>query len=1749
MLIIKELIMALDRLPTRTGNDSAFHAIFGERNEDGEYGCDPAIIIEQRKKIAGIVKTSTTASTIFPSIKEAIEQLIRNKKDSPLEIDKFPRLSKLQDTYVIGQNIDDLLSEGIIKEYATRLEMPDIKILPCELDIVAHACEKTVVFFKNNNQTTPFTRFNRSCLLEKNVYFDGNYYQAMENYKASGFKAPLPGIIYQLKLLMLFLYSGIKNKYEFSLATEMNAAEKFDDLVFKYRNLGDTTYKYRYIQAKHTTKKNQEISSEKLFEEEEGNFSLYKYFFSYQKIKTHPNFKNAHIGELCICTNMGLTPDLLLSTFVELKETDDILQISQTYHTNGVKYKFKNEYFTKHTDEKQKFYNKLKTCPDKSELANALYELFKIVPGETLLKKDQPKVPKSNPLYKKWGMWLENNNIIDKVKKTLTDDFKKGKNLSDEAEEFKKLYDQKGAAKPIPIKDADIDEFLKLLVFAVEQPDEIALGKIITTELGSKFSNTDEEMIYGLFQNTILDWMKEKEGIYYTHERIKSFFASVQQKISRLDLMRLHILYQWKLEAKKIAFKPLLDIQNFLKDSNKIIIYLAQKALPLATAAVYQTLYNLKENQTNSTIFVDIKTALLRKEDFDNAYKLSKLLVLTWNNNVAEEEAKNFVQNLLNSLDKKILFITDNLTILSFLEKISPGNIPYTQLNAANDFATLTEASQENLLQRTIIFQGQDKTLREIVTDLNNIIDAEVLLELVENEKIKVGEEFKFPKPNYYIPRTFKHGICITKEGLQKNNTDFFAISGSSKKDLSLIVVAAAIRNFSEENNEDKTDKILKRYIILDSANPLAQFEELCIANPHNNVHFLKWEINKFNWEKSQGSLSNLSPYVQKENADPLQKENVIISAAPGMGKSTVSSYLAHILQKERDTNIWIIKINLLEVENRLKKIQLKNEQEIIYFFIKSSSSKLAKKIFEKRLNVDGYLTIFLDGFDEIQEKQQIKVIKLLEKLKTKKVKIVITTRPHMQERLEDTLRIFSHELTPFIDTDQKNFLEKFWLKKLKKSDPTFIDTALFYEKTCVYISLLLEKFKKIIKENVENEFIGIPLQAKLLALAFLDSFNNFYKTNIPPEFPIFNLYALYQKFIEKKYQIALEKDKIHSNAYNLWEAIKFIVIERLEEKHQQIANHMLFSPEKSSVSSSSEEQDKSLAADLALIRAAGIIQFTSDKQHFTHRTFAEYFAAKFLVRGLKEPSDRPAYLNSKDILLRHIFRNRNITIRTFIQEQITTKDMTLQEIWKGILKDNLFYTDTVKSPAFSITSRPINFQTSWEQSIYSLRKSMSSYREKSLTWKAYVSQAIKSIESLCQATLNISDIKKLSKSIHLLNDLLDSSSFPELAKKEIKKHQENIYWHYVKTCDFQKEIANMSLCQDSTEIFLLDHCMNKKLKITLELMEPLTKGKIFYYLIKGNFSDLLLAEKQNLAKQIKSFLIEKEEYDLLYFFCSQFPQYELTAREVDTIFLTNKQRFNWLENDGVKIVKIFKIFTNKISQIFNDILPVYPVLIDPKLSFQIPAGQVVPDGWHNTYSFKVWHNFLLPLFHHLNPLMDGVNHLALLSSCVHFMRFSYHYFDGCLLSPCHLDFTFTSIKNILTIIEEQLRPEKITEKTLLLCVTQLYLFSKTRLQIIAIGSSLLILDPITGDEYELHHTYKNLIKDLLLLKPHYGTTEAIFEEQCKQAIETIKSQNSISTSSSKRRNDELTDPDHKKVALSPNPELETEASNADAMN
>ncbi|XP_065220432.1 uncharacterized protein LOC135845647 [Planococcus citri] len=206
-----------------------------------------------------------------------------------------------------------------------------------------------------------------------------------EYYDAAGLKNFLHGISYQSKLLIHVLKRGlyhresINSRYCFAIGTEMNAAEKFDDIVFRYKNnFRDQKFIYRFVQAKHKIDNTKVLGEDNLLsQEEKEEFRLSKYFVSFLRIRKNSFFRGAELRDFTICTNISLNKSLEDSCFESVNRDDEIFDFK-----TGKRLKLNLNKFPKSDELKSALENE----SDCKELAKRLAEC--IMKGNVINLKD-----------------------------------------------------------------------------------------------------------------------------------------------------------------------------------------------------------------------------------------------------------------------------------------------------------------------------------------------------------------------------------------------------------------------------------------------------------------------------------------------------------------------------------------------------------------------------------------------------------------------------------------------------------------------------------------------------------------------------------------------------------------------------------------------------------------------------------------------------------------------------------------------------------------------------------------------------------------------------------------------------------------------------------------------------------------------------------------------------------------------------------------------------------------------------------------------------------------------------------------------------------------------------------------------------------------------------------------------------------------------------------------------------------------
>ena len=198
-----------------------------------------------------------------------------------------------------------------------------------------------------------------------------------EHSSSIGLRNSLHGVIYQLKLLMLFLKRGYGKEYPFRLATEMDAAEKFDDIVFQYtkEDQGKERNFYRVLQAKHKQNDEEKITYNDLSNsDDEEEFSLKKYFISYRNIERKTKdglegFMEGEVKDYIICTNINFDLKDKKINKQKITKPDEFLKFSNSTK-KSVRYKLI-------VDNNEELFKKLKDANDLNRLAKVLVKCIK----------------------------------------------------------------------------------------------------------------------------------------------------------------------------------------------------------------------------------------------------------------------------------------------------------------------------------------------------------------------------------------------------------------------------------------------------------------------------------------------------------------------------------------------------------------------------------------------------------------------------------------------------------------------------------------------------------------------------------------------------------------------------------------------------------------------------------------------------------------------------------------------------------------------------------------------------------------------------------------------------------------------------------------------------------------------------------------------------------------------------------------------------------------------------------------------------------------------------------------------------------------------------------------------------------------------------------------------------------------------------------------------------------------------------
>lgn len=325
-----------------------------------------------------------------------------------------------------------------------------------------------------------------------------------------------------------------------------------------------------------------------------------------------------------------------------------------------------------------------------------------------------------------------------------------------------------------------------------------------------------------------------------------------------------------------------------------------------------------------------------------------------------------------------------------------------------------------------------------------------------------------------------------------------------------------------------------------------------------------------------------------------------LVCDVPGMGKTWLMESLA-IKYGATNENEIVMFLGLSKLSKVLSSQHnyLPFENALLFAIQQATKSKLVQFILLSPV-VSNKITFFLDGFDEIIPDLVENTTKYLKDLrKSSRVRLVISSRPHMREHLEKTFKLISYDILPLTREEQINSLFHRWQSKFQVEDSKPLK---HFAGQCV------DSVKQLQRKDTRN-ILGVPLRCFILAVVnegharqIVISHTNQKRFKIEDSALFDSIFELYERFIEtsfKNIEIAgVRPEEFHAVQQKL---LNYHTFKALELLFPLVADAFC-----------TTYNISMMDIDISLTRRVGILCHPNNE--FVHRTFAEFFAGKFFA-------------------------------------------------------------------------------------------------------------------------------------------------------------------------------------------------------------------------------------------------------------------------------------------------------------------------------------------------------------------------------------------------------------------------------------------------------------------------------------------------------------------------------------------------------
>ncbi|XP_069670620.1 uncharacterized protein [Periplaneta americana] len=749
--------------------------------------------------------------------------------------------------------------------------------------------------------------------------------------------------------------------------------------------------------------------------------------------------------------------------------------------------------------------------------------------------------------------------------------------------------------------EPEFNPFLHQFRLYTQQASEKKLESLIRTEL-LRALGADSQ--FQTFLTNITNWM-EGPGSYLT-ENVEFWKDIVKCSVDDLNKAKIDQLAKFKLQFDERELN--LFRQQLLEGGGLLRV---QNSNALTCFKVHQSVD--KKILIDANVLVDRMSEVLAL--WGRWPGCDVLVIDGW-----VEAIETIVSNL--GSGKTLVVVNDNEKVWELKALSYKDEFHFRQLN---------EESKEQVLDCKIHFQGEAITLNTLVDDttFDIVANAEIVTQLVSGIVERIGDKLT-QQSEHYIPRKFVIRQHVS-ETIFSHERDCLVVNGVSLQALRKIVLPTKVVEIFDETKHSE-ECVCRCFVIRGKED----FEKA--KNVFERVHWLHKEETGFIWKQSKGSIAYIKSHILDETSIRSFQEVMLLSdkvkllvAHPGMGKSTEIVNLAQEF-KRREPACWVVTIFLIEHIDYLSSCG----DSAVELLLRAGKfiSDFAMSLFKHELDHGGNIVILIDGYDEISPDYAGKVLHMLRQLiiNYKFKQLWITSRSSMKDRLEENFSCLPFELQPFTKEHQRDFLAKFWNDI--SDGPHNID---------IFISNLLEVTGNMLNDKL-GQFTEIPLQTLMLAEVFRSEATDFRKSGKMMVDRKLDLLELYNRFVYRKWDIFVRDKSLADERNPAMRDPLQSHWKKFEKDHMACALHSLLKTEDLNHLHSSKNIMKRVEGFQDRLRNGDeksgiVVQMVNSTAVFIHRTFLEFFAAKWFTKNFEDERE-----HIKEML----FREEFIIVRQF---------------------------------------------------------------------------------------------------------------------------------------------------------------------------------------------------------------------------------------------------------------------------------------------------------------------------------------------------------------------------------------------------------------------------------------------------------------------------------------------------------------------